>query len=115
LQDGHHIKGTSVNTKLKQILNWSELALQANWSAQKLAEKCHVSERTLRRHFLKTMGKNVRGWLTEQRQKMAIELLLDGSSVKEVASHLGYKQPTNFARKYKKHTGGTPCDFKISK
>jgi len=73
-----------------------------------LAKECNVSVRTLHRHFLKHIGKNTKTWLAEQRQYQAIELLRDGSSIKEVASCLGYKQSVNFTRKFKDHWGVCP-------
>jgi AraC-like DNA-binding protein len=97
-----------MNTCLNHIQNWPELARQAKWSATTLAKKCGVSVRTLHRHFLKQMGKNTKTWLAEQRQRHAIELLCNGSSIKETASLLGYNQPTNFTRKYKNHWGICP-------
>jgi transcriptional regulator GlxA family with amidase domain len=97
-----------MNTKLKDIKNWPELAQQAKWSAADLAKHCNVSVRTLHRHFLKHQGKNPKTWLAEQRQLNARELLCGGSSVKEVAVCLGYKQPENFTRHYKSQTGICP-------
>jgi AraC family chitin signaling transcriptional activator len=97
-----------MNTRLEHIQNWPEFAGEANWSAAALAKKCGVSVRTLHRHFFKQMGKNTKTWLAEQRQRHAIELLRDGSSIKETAFSLGYKQPTNFTRKYKIHWGNCP-------
>jgi hypothetical protein len=44
----------------------------------------------------------------EQRQRHAFELLCDGSSIKETAFRLGYKQPNNFSRKYKDYWGICP-------
>jgi transcriptional regulator GlxA family with amidase domain len=97
-----------MNTKLNHIQNWPELAREAKWSASVLAKQCGVAVRTLHRHFLKVMDKNTKTWLAEQRQRHAHELLRDGSSVKETASCLGYKQPTNFTRNYKSHWGICP-------
>jgi AraC-like DNA-binding protein len=97
-----------MNTRLHHIQNWPEFAREANWSVAALAKKCGVSVRTLHRHFLKQMGKNTKSWLAEQRQHQAIELLHEGSSIKETAACLGYKQPTNFTRKYKNHWGICP-------
>lgn len=97
-----------MNSKLKHIQNWPELACEAKWSAAALAKKCGVSVRTLHRHFLKQMGKNTKAWLAGQRQRKGNELLRNGSSIKETASCLGYKQPTNFARQYKDHWGICP-------
>ena|ERR1035437_48829 len=97
-----------MNTKLKFIENWPELAREAKWSASALAKLCGVSVRTLHRQWVKQTGKNTKEWLAEQRQRNAHELLCEGSSIKETASSLGYKQPTNFTRKYKNHWGVCP-------
>jgi len=95
-------------TKLIHIQNWPELARQATWSVAALAKKCVVCTRTLNRHFLKQTGKNTKTWLSEQRQRRAVELLSQGFSIKEIAFCLGYKQPSNFARKYKSYCGICP-------
>ncbi|HTB84246.1 MAG TPA: helix-turn-helix transcriptional regulator [Candidatus Sulfotelmatobacter sp.] len=94
--------------KLKQIQHWPELARQANWSATALAKQCGVSGEILRQHFAKYMGRPPGAWLSEQRQRLALELLRDGSSIKETAACLGYKQQTNFTRKFKKFWGTCP-------
>jgi AraC-like DNA-binding protein len=100
-----------MNSKLKYIENWPELAREAKWSAAALAKLCNVSARTLHRHFVKRIGKNTKTWLAEQRQRQAIELLREGSSVKEASIFLGYKQQTNFARRYKYETGSCPSQI----
>jgi AraC-like DNA-binding protein len=97
-----------MNSKLQYVEDWVELASKTKWSAEALAKKCGVSERTLRRHFLKETGANLRIWLAERRQQHALKLLQNGSSVKETAASLGYKQPANFSRKYKSHWGNNP-------
>jgi transcriptional regulator GlxA family with amidase domain len=94
--------------RLKHIQNWPELAREAKWSASKLAKQCGVSVRTIHRYFLKYVGKNTKTWLAEQRQHYALELLRDGTSIKETASCLGYKQQTNFSRQYKSQMGACP-------
>jgi transcriptional regulator GlxA family with amidase domain len=98
------------NSRLKHIQNWPELAREAQWSASALAKQCGVSVRTLHRHFLRHTGKNTRTWLDEQRQRDARELICDGSSIKETAACLGYKQQTNFTRHYKHQTGHCPSE-----
>jgi AraC-like DNA-binding protein len=97
-----------MNRKLQCIQIWPELARQSNWSVTALAKLCEVSSDTLRRHFLANSGKSPRHWLVEERQWQAIELLRDGSSIKETAARLGYNQQTNFTRKFKKHWGVCP-------
>jgi AraC family chitin signaling transcriptional activator len=97
-----------MNTKLNHIEDWLPIARQAGWSVTKMAKLCGVSVGTLRRHFLKHVGKTTRDWLTEQQQRLAIELLRDGSSIKETAGCLGYEDPTNFSRRFKQHWGVCP-------
>jgi AraC-like DNA-binding protein len=97
-----------MNKRLHQIQDWPGLAQQAKWSANTLAEMCGVSERTLRRFFLKWKGNNLKRWLAEQRQMQAVRLLNKGCSIKEAAFHLAYKQPNNFSRQYKNQTGICP-------
>ena len=89
------------NFRLKHIQNWPELSRRAKWSTAALAKQCGVWRDTLRRHFLQHFGKTPRLWLAELRQHKAIELLRDGSTIKETAMCLGYKQQTNFTRQFK--------------
>jgi len=97
-----------MNQPLRLILDWHERARQASWSAAALAKLCGVSGDALRRYFLIQYGRTPKDWLAEQRQQRAIELLHDGSSIKETAASLGYKQQTNFTRKFKKYWGTCP-------
>lgn len=92
-----------VNTRLRHIQNWSELAKQAKWSVAQLARLCGVSARTLERHFLKELGKRPKKWLAEQRRLRAIELLKAGDSVKETAGNLGYRHAGHFSREFKEY------------
>ena len=102
-----------MNTKLNHIQNWTERAWQAKWSASALAKECGVTIRTLERFFLKKFSKSPRLWLAEQRQKQAIKLLHNGSTVKEIANHLDYKTQHHFSREFKKSSGYPPSQFVI--
>jgi AraC-like DNA-binding protein len=99
-----------MNGQLKHLTeqDWLKLARQAKWSVAKIAKLCHFSERTLERHFLKTIHLTPKAWLTEHRQKQAVGLLLGGFMVKQAASHLGYKNPETFSREFKKRCGKCP-------
>jgi transcriptional regulator GlxA family with amidase domain len=99
-----------MNRKLNEFQDWPTLAKQANWSVTKLAKACGVSEDTLWRHFRKHMGQTPKKWLMGQRQNRAIELLHDGSSVKQTAASLGYKQQGNFTRTFREFWGACPSE-----
>jgi AraC-like DNA-binding protein len=97
-----------MSKRLNSDQDWLPLAQQANWSVSKVAKLASVSTRTLERHFVKFLGKTPKTWLAEQRQKQALELLCDGTSVKEAASLLGYQHASTFTREFKKLSGQCP-------
>jgi transcriptional regulator GlxA family with amidase domain len=99
-----------MTARLNRIQSWRELAQAAKWSAATLAKHCGVSLRTLERHFLKEMGKSPKAWLVEQRQQRALELVRDGSSVKEMAAVLDFKHSTHLSRDFKGQWGCCPTD-----
>jgi AraC-like DNA-binding protein len=100
-----------MNTKLKHLQDWPELARQAKWSASALGKLCGVSVRALHRHFVKERGMNTKIWLAEQRQHKALDLLRDGLSIKETATALGYKEASSFTRRCKNQTGLCPSQL----
>lgn len=100
-----------MNTTLNHVQDWKLLAQQANWSVKAMAELCGVSESTLRRYFIQTLGKTTKKWISDQRQKQAIELLKDGSSIKETAMQLGFQHPNNFTREFRKQWGRHPSSM----
>lgn len=100
-----------MNTKLNYIQDWLPLAKQAKWSVARLAKLNGITERTLRRHFIKRTGKTPKDWLAEQRQKLAISLLLNGTSVKETASAICYQHAQSFSRAFKRRSGRCPLNL----
>ena len=100
-----------MNSKLNHIHDWLKVARRAGWSVKGMAAHCGVSVRSLQRHFVKTMGQTPLAWLNEHRQKHAVKLLQDGSTIKETASELGYNHGTHLTRDFKKHWGCCPTQF----
>jgi len=72
------------------------------------AAAVHLSVRTLHRR-LRAAGRSYQGLVDDARRERAAELLLD-SRVKLgfVAAALGYRDPANFSRAYKRWHGVTP-------
>ena len=69
---------------------------------------CHVSVRTLQRHFHKHYDVTVSQWLHELRLEQARIQLTTAESIKEVAYTLGYKRPSHFTRDFKLRFGVPP-------
>ena len=90
-----------MNSRLQRIQNWPQLAHQAGYSVSALASSCKVSVRTLERFFLSAMREPPHRWLKRLRMQRAIELLRDGSTVREIAFCLGYEDPSHFSRDLK--------------
>ena len=97
-----------MNEGLQQITDWSDRAAAALWCVAGLAEGSHVSIATLERHFHDTLQLCPRAWLTRERLRRAVELLADGSSIKETSRALAYKNQHHFSLAFKKHFGYAP-------
>lgn len=81
-------------------------------SLDTVAERLHTSSRTLRRK-LDEAGYSYLGLLDEVRYEQAKQLLLNPQmEVQDIALYLGYLQPANFARAFKKWSGLTPSQFR---
>jgi AraC-like DNA-binding protein len=100
-----------VNSRLSHLQNWPQLAHQAGYSVSALAKSCNVSVRTLERFFLPAFGDTPRRWLKGLRMQKAIELLRDGSTIKETAGRLGYEDPSHFSHDFKNRYGFAPTRY----
>ena len=107
-----HFERTSMNNSpLHRIQNWPQIAHDAGYSVSALAGACGVSVRMLERFFLAAFGCRPSQWLKRLRMERAIELLRDGSNVKEAAARLGYEDPSHFSREFKSHYGLPPNNY----
>ena len=104
-----------MNNLLNSNPNLLEIAQQAAWSVEEMAKLCKVSHATLRRHIIQRTSKTPDEWLTEQQFYLAIQLLRKGTSIKEIATSLGYQHQTNFTRKFKKFWDICPSQWRQSK
>lgn len=99
-----------MNSRLRYIENWEELAKRANWSVTRLAQLSGVSRKTLLKYFTTEKGMHPKKWLADRRQSIGLHLLRNGYSVKEVATAVGYKNPSSFSREFKNQRGVYPSD-----
>jgi AraC family transcriptional regulator len=98
-------------SRLHHILEWAPLAEQTRYNARHLAAYCTVSLRQLERFWKASFGQAPQVWLDEMRIEKAKQLLARGSTLKETAFALDFKQVSHFCRKFKHHTGNTPSEF----
>ena len=67
-----------------------------------------VSVRTIERRFLSEVGTSFESWRRQVRLTKAVELLVSGCSVKEVAFKVGYCQTSAFVAMFRRTFGTTP-------
>jgi AraC-like DNA-binding protein/mannose-6-phosphate isomerase-like protein (cupin superfamily) len=67
-----------------------------------------VSVRTIQRVFRKEIGIDFESWRRQVRLTKAVELLVSGCSIKEVAHKVGYCQPSAFVEMFRRTFGTTP-------
>lgn len=77
-----------------------------------LAEKLHMSPRTLRRKLL-AQSSSYKQLLEEARHRDALRLLeKPGLEIRQIAELLGYADPANFTRAFRQWTGRAPREYR---
>lgn len=100
------------NTGTAPSQTWEGLAENCQFRAPELARTCHVSLRTLQRHFRKHYQITVSEWMRAVRLEKARQMLNTAESIKRVSFDLGYKQPSHFTRDFKQRFGLAPSAFR---
>jgi AraC family transcriptional regulator, regulatory protein of adaptative response / methylphosphotriester-DNA alkyltransferase methyltransferase len=78
-----------------------------------IARRVASSRRQLQRAYGEIGGTTFRDHLTAVRMERAAELLARrGVTVREVAHRVGYRQPAQFAKAFRRHHGVAPSDFR---
>ena len=86
-----------------------------NLSLDDLAYRVAASRRQLQRAFAEAGETTFRSYLQRVRMARAAELLSDSSlPVNRVASAVGYRQPAQFAKAFRRHHGTPPSAFRDS-
>jgi AraC-like DNA-binding protein len=78
-----------------------------------VARRLATSRRQLQRAFAETAGVSFRTFVAQVRMRKALELLRRGEMpVREVANAVGYRQPAQFAKTFRRHHGAPPSSFR---
>ncbi len=86
---------------------YSELSLDD------IARRVASSRRQLQRAYAEIGNTTFREHLTRVRMDRAAALLGDrGLTVREVARRVGYRQPAQFAKAFRRHLGVAPSDYR---
>jgi AraC family transcriptional regulator of arabinose operon len=73
-----------------------------------LCASAGASVRPIERTFQKEVGMNFESWRRQARLMKAVERLVEGCAVKQVAFEVGYRQPSAFVEMFRQTLGATP-------
>jgi AraC-like DNA-binding protein len=73
-----------------------------------LCAEAGASVRTIERVFRREIGSSFELWRRQVRLTKAVELLVSGYSIKEVAQKVGYCQSSAFVEMFRRTLGTTP-------
>ena len=78
-----------------------------------VAQRVATSRRQLQRTFAEIGGTSFRAYVAAVRMRRAVELLREGRSpVRDVAMSVGYRQPAQFAKAFRRHHGAPPSSLR---
>jgi transcriptional regulator GlxA family with amidase domain len=82
-------------------------------SLDDIARRVASSRRQLQRAYAEIGRTTFRDHLTRVRMEKAAQLLAgQGMTVREVARRVGYRQPAQFAKAFRRHLGVAPSDYR---
>jgi AraC family transcriptional regulator, regulatory protein of adaptative response / methylphosphotriester-DNA alkyltransferase methyltransferase len=82
-------------------------------SLDEIARRVASSRRQLQRAYAEIGRTTFREHVTRVRMERAAELLgTRGTTVREVAFRVGYRQPAQFAKAFRRHHGLSPSDYR---
>jgi transcriptional regulator GlxA family with amidase domain len=78
-----------------------------------VARRLATSRRQLQRAFAEIGDTSFRTYVARVRMLRALDLLREGRlPVREVANSVGYRQPAQFAKTFRRHHGAPPSSFR---
>ena len=106
--------GGTDDPRLELAFRYMDDNLERSLAVGELARQATTSERTLRRLVRRATGRTVVAEFARRRMTEAARRLLAGGSlsVAEVAYHLGFEDPSQFARDFRRAIGATPAQFR---
>ena len=88
----------------------------ADLELDEIARRVASSRRQIQRVFAEVGQTTFREHLARVRMDRAAELLAsDGVTVREVAARVGYRQPAQFAKAFRRHVGQAPAAYRAQR
>lgn len=101
----------NVDAFLAKLARLNLLATDTIVAAVLAGHRPPVTERSVQRHFMRTIGLTPRYMHNIQRANRAVELLQQGHAIATVAAELGYADQAHMTRQVKHASGRTPGEI----
>lgn len=95
----------------QQVINFIDTNYMKPITVESIADMMNLNRRYLSRMMKKRMGMTVSEYLIQTRLKHGAALLADGYSVHSAAAMVGYHDPFNFSKMFKKLYGVSPMAY----
>jgi AraC-like DNA-binding protein len=96
------------DARARRVADWVIANLSERQSLATMCAHEGVSVRTLERLFRREVGSDFETWRRQVRLMRAVELLVSGCSMKQVARSVGYQNPGSFVTLFRATFGTTP-------
>ncbi len=114
------IQGVQRSTTVRHRTSLFEEAVEiveseygSDLSLDDIARRVASSRRQLQRSYSEIGDTTFRSHLTSVRMRRAADMLTDGRlTVREVAQRVGYRQPAQFAKAFRRIMGASPSDWR---
>jgi AraC family transcriptional regulator of arabinose operon len=101
--------------RIQSACDYMQTHLAEGFSVDDIAAACHLSTSRLAHIFKEQMGVSPKSWGNNMRLQQARKLLLaNNDSINHIARQVGYEDPSQFTKYFKRNMGCSPREFRQS-
>jgi AraC family transcriptional regulator of arabinose operon len=102
-----------VDKRIQSACDYMQFHLAERFSVDDIAAACNLSTSRLAHLFKEHMGISPKSWSNNMRLQQARKLLLgNNESINLIARQVGYEDPNQFSKYFKKNMGCSPREFR---
>lgn len=104
---------TGLDPRLESVTEFIHRHLEDALSLDDLARAAHLSISQLSALFRRQLHVSPQQYIEGRRMEFAMRLLqFPNLSIKEIATRAGYNDPLYFSKRFRRHTGAAPSDYR---
>ena len=101
-------------TLFREAVRIVETEYASDLSLDEVAARVSTSRRQLQRAYAEVGNTSFRTLLAQVRMERAAQMLAGGASVREASRRVGYRQPAQFAKAFRRHLGRMPSELRAA-